>query len=89
MGSTLSKVYNTEFYLFSENKLIFILLFAYILRLGLGLGKLRYLPGGPGGLPPGLGFGFGVRVRCLGKAKGDIYSLIKLSGVRIFLEQKI
>ena len=55
----LSKVYNTEFYLFSENKLIFILLFAYILRLGLGLGKLRYLPGGPGGLPPGLGFGLG------------------------------
>ena len=29
-------------------------------RLGLGLGKLRYHTGGPGGLPPGLGFGLGV-----------------------------
>ena len=28
-----------------------------ILRLGLGLGKLRYHTGGPGGLPPGLGLG--------------------------------
>ena len=31
-----------------------------LLRLGLGLGKLRYHTGGPGGLPPGLGLGFGL-----------------------------
>ena len=29
------------------------------LGLGLGLGKLRYRTGGPGGLPPGLGLGLG------------------------------
>ena len=29
------------------------------LRLGLGLGKLRCRTGGPGGLPPVLGFGLG------------------------------
>ena len=29
------------------------------ISLRLGLGKLRYRKGGPGGLPPGLGFGLG------------------------------
>ena len=33
----------------------------------LGLGKLRYRTGGPGGLPPGLGFGLGkLRYLALG-----------------------
>ena len=41
------------------------------IRLELGLGKLRYRTGGPGGLPPGSGFGLaklqyrrGVREAC-------------------------
>ena len=49
-----------SFAYFQEINLIFIFLFAYILRLGLGLGELRYHTGGPGGLPPGLGFGLGM-----------------------------
>ena len=40
---------------FPNINLIFI--FAYILRLGLGLGKLRNRTGGPGGLPTGFGLG--------------------------------
>ena len=46
-----------SFAYFQKINLIFIFLFAYIFRLGLG--ELRYHTGGPGGLPPGLGFGLG------------------------------
>ena len=50
--------------------LIFIFLLAYILRLELGLGKLWYRTGGPGGLPPWLGFGLGKLMNRLGGTGG-------------------